>query len=496
MKLLGKFFTISLGFFLPLVGVIAQENFSQKPDNSRLGNTEMAQPNAGQITMENVLSSAQQHVPLILESLAKARQASGNQFAARGAFDVNIKADGFSRTTGFYNGSVINTEARQNIGTLGASVYAGYRLSDGRFPIYEDYNFTNSYGEVKVGALFSLLRNRDIDDNRFNITDTSLALEQADLDVLATKISVQRQAIIAYWTWVSAGYQAKIYQQLLDIALERERALEAQIAEGAVADIFLLENRQNITRRQTLLAQAERNLGNAAVALGFYLRTEDGQMKVPSKETLPEITDFDVGPNTNIQNGVVLSDIIINRPELRQLRVGLERMNQQILLRKNNIKPALDFNVELSRDIGSVAEGGISRRSTDQIVGLRFSVPLGQRAARGRLKAAEAQRTALYHQEQRIQDQLAIELENILIEIDTASQLRSLAEIDVQQSLAMQEAENRRFQNGASDFFVVNVREETAANAQIQRYSSILAQWTAHANYIAATMDFSALRIN
>lgn len=496
MKFLIKVFILWVGFFLPVAEVMAQENGTENSENLISERTRTVQFPVQQITMENVLASSRLHVPLILESLAKARQASGNQLAARGAFDVNIKADGFSRTTGFYNGSVINTEARQNIGTLGASVYAGYRLSDGRFPIYEDYNFTNSYGEVKVGALFSLLRNRDIDDNRFNITDTSLALEQADLDVLATKISVQRQAIISYWTWVSAGYQAKIYQQLLDIALERERALEAQIAEGAVADIFLLENRQNITRRQTLLAQAERNLGNAAVALGFYLRTADGQMKVPVREELPELTDFDVGPNTNLQDGVVLSDIILNRPELRQLRVGLERMNQQILLRKNNLKPALDFNVELSRDLGSVVEGGISRRSTDQIVGLKFSVPLGQRAARGRLRAAEAQRTALYHQEQRIQDQLSIELENIMIEIDTALQLRSLAEIDVEQSLAMQEAENRRFQNGASDFFVVNVREETAANAQIQRYSAILAQWTAHANYIAATMDFSALRIN
>lgn len=490
MNFIGKLFTLWGLIILPTVGVFAQESDVKLQENEADAITVSAE-----ITMANVLASSQQHVPLILESLAKARQAGGNKLAARGAFDLNLNADGFSRTTGFYNGQVINTEARQNIGTLGASVYAGYRLSDGRFPIYEDSNFTNSFGEVKVGAIFSLLRNRDIDDNRFNITDTSLASEQADLDVLVTKVSVQRQAIIAYWSWVNAGYQAKTYQQLLSIALERERALEAQIAEGAVADIFLLENRQNITRRQTLLAQAERNLGNAAVALGFYLRSADGQMRVPVKEELPGNTYFDAGPNLNIQDGIMFTDIVLNRPELRQLRLGLERLNQQILLRKNNLKPAIDFNVELSRDLGAAAEGGLSRQSTDQIVGFRFSVPLGQRAARGRLRAAEAERRALYHQEQRIQDQLEIELENIFIEIDTATRLRQLAETDVEQSLAMQEAENRRFQNGASDFFVVNVREETAANAQIQRYSSILAQWSAHANYVAATMDLPALKL-
>ena len=71
----------------------------------------------------------------------------------------------------------------------------------------------------------------------------------------------------------------------------------------------------------------------------------------------------------------------------------------------------------------------------------------------------------------------------------------SAREKDVEQSLAMQEAESKRFQNGASDFFLVNVREETAANAQILRFSTILAQWTAHANYVAATMDFAALKL-
>jgi outer membrane protein TolC len=447
------------------------------------------------LSLDDVLASSSQYAPSILEATANARGADGRRFAAQGAFDVNIKADGFSRVTGFWDGQIINTEARQNLGVLGSTVYAGYRISDGEFPIYEDINFTNTFGEAKVGAIFSLLRNRDIDDNRFAIRDTNLALEQAELDVLLSKVSVQRQAMVAYWAWVTAGQQQIIYARLLDIALEREKALQVQVDEGAIADIFLLENRQNITRRQTLLTNAQRTFQNASIRLGFYLRDTQGQMRVPEFSELPAWEDQFTVDVAAVKTSVELSNILRDRPELRQLRLGLERLRQKITLRQNDLKPQLDFNVELSRDFGAIAEGGSSRDSTDTIVGFQFSLPLGQRSAKGRLQAAKAERKALMYRERRIQDQITTELEAILVDISAANELLDLADVDVQQSRAMQEAEEKRFANGASDFFLLNIREETAANAEIRKMTANLQVHRAYANYAAATMNTAVLGI-
>src|SRR5690606_32448969 len=127
-------------------------------------------------------------------------------------------ADGSSRISGFYDGTVAKGGIKRNLGPLGTSVYADYRLSDGSLPLYEGANYTNDAGEIKVGALFSLLRDRDIDDRRFQQADATLAVRAAELDVLLTRIGVQQRALVAYWRWVNTGRTLEVYRNLLQIA--------------------------------------------------------------------------------------------------------------------------------------------------------------------------------------------------------------------------------------------------------------------------------------
>ena len=115
------------------------------------------------LSVEEVLASSEQHFPRILQSMAARSEAEGETLTAAGAFDLVFDADGFSRVTGFYDGTAVEGTAKQRIRPLGASLYAGYKISDGDFPIYEDENFTNTGGAVRVGMLFSLLR-----DGRWN----------------------------------------------------------------------------------------------------------------------------------------------------------------------------------------------------------------------------------------------------------------------------------------------------------------------------------------
>jgi outer membrane protein TolC len=197
-----------------------------------------------------------------------------------------------------------------------------------------------------------------------------------------------------------------------------------------------------------------------------------------------------------VKSSIELSNILRNRPELRRLRLGLERLRKKITLRENDLKPQLDFNVEVSHDFGAIAEGGASRDSTDTIVGFQFSIPLGQRSAKGRLQAAKAERKAMMYRERRIQDQISTELEAILVDISAANELLNLAGDDVRQSRAMQKAEEKRFANGASDFFLLNIREETAANAEIRKMTANLEVHRAYANYAAATINTKALGID
>jgi len=55
------------------------------------------------------------------------------------------------------------------------------------------------------------------------------------------------------------------------------------------------------------------------------------------------------------------------------------------------------------------------------------------------------------------------------------------------------QAERTRFRLGAGEFFLVNAREETAANARISAIRAQLSGRLAEASYNAATMNLKAL---
>jgi len=455
-----------------------------------------AQPANGTLTAENVLASSARHYPSVLERIATRRGAEGELTRADGAFDLVFSADGFSRLTGFYDGSAIKGGVRQNLPTLGSSIYADYRLSNGEFPIYEDASYTNELGEIKLGVIFSLLRDRDLDDRRFERIDARLSLRETQLDLLLTQIGVQRRALIAYWRWVTAGRTLEVYEDLLTLARDRQAGLEEQFRRGAQAEIFLIENQQNIARRETFVTNARRDLRFAANELSLFHRDDEGLPLVPQPaEIPPALSAGTVEPLALPDPGDAVS-ALANRPELELLRTALERAQFRVALAENSMKPRIDLNVELARDFGDIAEGGLSRDGTEAIVGISFSVPLQQRSARGRIRQETAQIEAIRHRQRLREDQIAIEIENIIVNLNASEEMLQLAANQVELTERVREAEQRRFQNGASDFFLVNIREESAANARIQFYAADLERRIARADYDAAIVDLERLGLD
>jgi outer membrane protein TolC len=448
------------------------------------------------LNADAVLASSDAHFPGILASLAERRGAGGAVLEADGEFDLVFAADGFSRVAGFYDGSFVSAGVSQNLRALGGEVYAGYRLSDGTLPIYEDIYYTNEGGELAVGVLFSLLRDRQIDEQRFGLSDTRLALREADFDLLLTRIGVQQRALIAYWRWVVSGYELTVYEDLLQIALDRQSGLDEQVRSGALAEVFLTENGLNITNRRRLVAAAERNFQAATNGLSLYYRDKEGNALQPPRAALSPPPPIGVIEDLSVDEAPSISEALARRPELQLLRTAIERGENRIALAENELKPRLDLNLDVSNDFGDIGEGGPSTDGTQTVVGLSFSVPLQQRTARGRIMRERSEVDALLERQQLVEDQIYIEVQNIMLEMRVAEELLRLAEVEVSQAEIMAEAEQKRFASGASDFFLVNIREETAANARVRYYEADLARRIARANYDAGTVNLERLGIS
>ncbi|MEL7450638.1 MAG: TolC family protein, partial [Pseudomonadota bacterium] len=466
---------------LLVLPAVAQEPVSETP-----GAPGVAAP---PLTLEEVLASTQEQFPSILQALAKRRVAEGESLAALGNFDLVISAEGTSRMSGFWDGDVAMGKVTQPFRSFGGSVFGQYQLSNGEFPIYEDQNFTNTGGTAKAGVVLSLLRDRDIDARRFAEKDAVYALREADIDVLLTRVAVQQQAAIAYWNWVAAGQQMVVYTELLKIARDRDSGLIRQVASGATAAIFLTENQQNITRRRGFLTGAERDYELAVNRLAFYFRDSEGESKIPDKARLPEkLRPVSPTDAAKLRTLTSLPATIAGRPEVLRLQNTIQRAMQRLQLRENTLKPRLDLSLEVAEGFGSIAEGGASRDSTDTVVSLNFSVPLQRREATARVEQEKARVDALQFEQRQLEDQIDLELKSILLNLRYAEQLAELAELEVEQSAKLEEAELTRFKSGASDFFLVNLREVAVANARIKAVAAALATRRAQVNFDAATI--------
>jgi outer membrane protein TolC len=469
------------------VAALAQEgdaSFDRLRTSEVGGGEAGAQARAGVLTLDAVLRSSATHAPAILEAMARERAADGKALSARGAFDLLFEGDASSRLLGYYDGSYVDGQVTRPLQTNGGAVYGAYRVSRGDFPEYYGDRFTNRLGEVKVGAVFALMRDRWVDARRTGVGLADRDIELARLDREMVAIGVQRRAIAAYQDWVAAGQRVAVYRDLLALASERQQSIERQIQLGARPDILGTENRQNIVRRQALLVRAEQQLEAAANALSFFLRDANGEPMVPVAAQLPRaFPAFDLPPLTRDLGRRV------ERPDLDAILVRLDQNEQRRLLAENDMKPRLDLKGELSKDLGAVGLGGPTKTPAEAIVGVRFSLPLERRGARGRIAEAQAEADALRRRRQLIEDQILVEVNGLAIQVQAAEKLAELAVSEAALATRMAEAERRRFTLGVSDFILVNLREEAAADAQLRQLDAQYARSAARAELVAATVD-------
>jgi len=445
------------------------------------------EPAVKPLSLKDVLASSARFQPQILEAIAKVRSAEGKRLQAEGAFDTQVKAEGSARLSGYYDGSYAGGTIERPIENWGGSYYGGYRVSGGRFPIYEDERYTNVLGEIKAGAVLSLLRDRFIDDRRFNRGNAAIDVDLAETDRLITAISVQRRAVAAYNLWVAAGLRLKVYRDLLELARARQAGLERQVELGARPRIILTEQAQNILRRETLVARTEQELANAANTLSLFWRDANGQPQRPEPAMLPD--SFPAIPVPNGPTRMALE----GRPDLKALDLRIAQATNRLELDRNQLKPRLDLKVEASQDIGPIGIGGPSRSGFESKVGLSFSVPLERRAAKGRIASTSAEIDGLERRRQATREQITAEIEGIAIDVRATGRLALLAEEERARAGEMAQAERRRFTEGASDFFLVNLREESAADAAVRQLDARFRNLVSNAELAAAAADLKAL---
>ena len=179
----------------------------------------------------------------------------------------------------------------------------------------------------------------------------------------------------------------------------------------------------------------------------------------------------------------LLSDInfaLLNRPEIKIIQIKKEEALNQIKYSENLFKPELDIDFSASKDLG---DGPRSRAEAKNYAGIEFSLPLQQREAKGKSLEYKSKLTSLKYEEQLTEEKITTEIEQIKTQINSIVEIHNNLSEEAKLASLLEVSEREKFKQGASNFFLVNLREQDTASSKsslienFEKYQSAIADY-------------------
>jgi outer membrane protein TolC len=443
-------------FLLPLVlGLMAGPAHAEQP-----------------LTYAEVLQGAVANNGLLKASEFARAQAAGQVLFAQGAFDPFYTLDGSlrrSRNLGFFQGFPFESTSRtwqidQSIeGTARTGTGYNARLNIGR----DLSDFTTDFGlgsETQRQDAFTAtgtftLSQQLLRGIRFQYNVQNVTLARAELTAAELAVESQRQEALfaaaqAYWNWVYQDALRAIAHDAVAVAQEALRVGELQVERGQLAPV-------EGTRLQAALVQAQQDAldaENLAEQAANLVLTTIGRN--PGDHIMPATPPGDVPP-TELDPVKAVEVALQQNLDLALARQQLDTAGITLANAKHGLLPTLVASG--TAGVGSQrcppgtdnedcvvgnafdAVGGLFAGDNQPFVqvGGVFSVPLGNRAARGSRDTAEGVVWQRGREVEDLQRTVAAQVEEQVRALQSARQRMELADTNTrlaQQTLEAEEA--------------------------------------------------------
>lgn len=435
---------------------------------------------ASVLKLEEVISSTRKNFPLILKAKADAEAAREKARSNEGAFDLRLEGEVDNRFEGYYDGNANKFKLVKPLQILNSKIYGGYRTSRGEFPSYEGKNETLGDGEISAGIEFSIWQDSTIDIKRLKYWNSLIDFENAKEKQRLVQMKIEGESIKAYWNWVVAGKILRVQKEMLEIAEARRSGLVKRSKKGDVAAIYVTENDQYIVKRKADVLKAQQYFEQAAYLLSLYLRDKESHPILPLIERvpneLPSLSGLDLKKEESR-----LNKLIANNPQIKILEQKIEQEKNQLEYGQNLLRPRFDVNLEVNEDRGD----GPSRLEQQEVRGmLTVSIPIERNLGKGARESARAKIRGLKEELKYTRELTKVTLDRLIVQLNLAKDIVANAKEEIRLAQIMQKAEQRKFRQGASDFFVINIREQNTADARIKRYDAFMKYQKAYAEYL------------
>jgi outer membrane protein TolC len=414
------------------------------------------------LTEDEVVKSVLDHFPLIEEAELKLSSSEQEVLAAEGAFDHKLKFKSRNRIEDKYDNQYFETILERQTSLKGINLVTGHRQGLGHFPGYDKKYKTSGAGEIFAGLSIPLLRNFSTDEYRTNLKIKNIEKEQSKEQLKLKKMIYIHKALSIYYKWVLESQKLKINRGIYELAKSRHEMIEKKFKAGDLEQFKVIDNLRAIDKRASELLKNEIELNKVRVELSLYVRDEKG---FPKNLTMDSDTELKLKKPEQVPT--VKNEL--ENPQLEILRMEIEKLQADRDFYEQSKLPGLSVELLGSKELSP--NPAYDPRSLQ--VGVSFDFPLENRKAEGKTVSSLYKIGALKKQRDFLSQELQRQIDFFISASSQSKERWVISDREFVNTNKMADAEKKRWLQGASDLFIVNLREQDVADADIRRWSAL-----------------------
>ncbi len=267
---------------------------------------------------------------------------------------------------------------------------------------------------LTVNLTQPLLRGAWTTVNEQQIRSAEITKSASDENFNAALSTLIHAVRSAYWDLSFARRDVQLRKANLELGQESVRITRRRYAEGLVPASDILTANAEVYRREEALIGAQNALYNAEDALKrlifAFANRPEWDFEIVSGTAPREPGGI---PTPALESA--LADAFRDRADLRSRRLTLRQRELDLLVARNGLQPQLDLvgtwrSQALGTELSDTWKDTLTGDQQSYSVGLQLSVPIGNIAARARLRRAELQIRQAVEQLREIENQIATEV--------------------------------------------------------------------------------------
>jgi outer membrane protein TolC len=331
---------------------------------------------------------------------------------------------------------------------------------------------TSQGSEALIMVDQPLLKNLWVDQTRLTISVDKNRVKYSEQQLRLQLISSLSAVQNAYYELIYAGENVKVQEQALQLAQQLYDEDKKRVEVGTLAPLDEKQAESQVAAQRAAVLAAQQTLVDDENVLKNLITDDYGKMH--DVDLQPTASFTAVKRVFSLQDGWTQG--LTQRPDLLQARLDLEKAGIQLKYYKNQIYPQLDIYGSYGR-AGASPEyaGAISDiRENDSPFynyGVKFSIPLGNVAARNQYKQGKLTEEQALLAVKQLEQNVMVEIDNDIKNAEAAyERVGATHDASLYAEDALK-AEETKLENGKSTSFIVlqlQTNLTTARSAEIR----------------------------